>query len=87
MRIIKREHIWDGENDRWILNTTDVDGKFGLNFMQGDDYEAFVEHYNEPDLELTKLYAFVSEILFLDGVPVMEVINRTCWAWLNLKGV
>lgn len=88
-KIIKREHIWDEENDRWILVTYDEDGNDGLNFMHGDDYETFVKDYGEPDKELSMLYSAVKGLRNWDIVILkdrLQLINRTCWAWLKLKG-
>ena len=85
MRIIKREHIWDSDNDRWILVTYDEDENVGLNFMHGDDYETFVKDFGEPDEELSMLYRVVKGLREWD-VDRIELINRTCWAWLKLKG-
>ena len=85
MRIIKREHIWDTDNDRWILVTYDEDENVGLNFMHGDDYETFVRDFGEPDKELSMLYRVVKALREWDADRI-ELINRTCWAWLKLKG-
>ena len=84
--IIKREHNWDAENDRWILTTLSAHGVFGLNFMQGDDYETFRRDFSEPDPKLTAFYRVVVDNEIIDkGLPIMEEINRVCWAYLKLR--
>ena len=84
-KIIKREHVWDEENDMWILIAYDRAGDIGLNFMLGDDYETFVKKYGEPDEGLSMLYRVVKGLREWD-VDRQELIIRTCWAWLKLKG-
>lgn len=84
-KIIKREHIWDEENDMWILIAHDEAGDIGLNFRFGDDYEAFTKVYGEPDEELSMLYRVVKGLRDWD-VDRLELITRTCWAWIKLKG-
>ena len=79
------EHYWDSDNDRWILIQRDYEETIiGLNFMQGDDYDLFQDHYNKANPALTALYKTTLEHKIIEG-SMMEVINKVCWAWINLR--
>ena len=82
--ILKIEHHWDKENDRWIMTSMDAHGEFGLNFMQGDDYDLFVKDYGKADPALTALHETICCFKIVEG-STMEIINKVCWAWINLR--
>ena len=75
---LKVEHIWDREHDCWIYVQTNENGEIGLNFMQGDEYEHFVEMFCHVDIKISNLYK-----LMKDTFPAqhnqdkkLEFINR-----------
>lgn len=82
--ILKIEHHWDKENDRWIMTSMDVYGEFGLNFMQGDEYDLFVKDYGKADPKLTAFYKTILEQDIVKG-NTRDIINKVCWAWINLR--
>ena len=82
--ILKIEHHWDEENDRWIMTSMDVYGEFGLNFMQGDEYDLFVKDYGKADPKLTAFYKTILEQDIVKG-STRDIINKVCWAWINLR--
>ena len=85
-KLIKQnEHYCDAENDRWILIVRDYEGTIiGLNFMQGHDYDLFQKDYGKADPALSALHKTILEHKIVEG-SMMEVINKVCWAWINLR--
>ena len=80
----KISHIWSEEHDRWIYIEYNEQRKIiGLNFMQGDDYEFFKDHFAESDRGLTDFY---KEMLYTfpiecASVDTMQFINKCMWTY------
>jgi len=51
----------------------------GLNFMQGDEYDEFIENYAYIDLKLTKFYHAIER--HLSGAIEVDRINQAMWAY------
>jgi len=85
-RIIKAEHVWSEENDRWIYLEYNEQNKIcGMNFMQGDEYEVFKHEYAENDRGLmefyeTMLYTFPIEEVSVDRITF---INKVMWTYCS----
>ena len=83
-KVTKVEHVWCGEEDRWVhIEYNDQRKIIGLNFMQGDDYEYFKEvwAYNNENLMAfytTMLYTFPIEKA---SCNTLEFINKVMWAF------
>ena len=84
-KVIKIEHIWSEENDRWIYLEYNEQYKIcGMSFMQGDEYEVFKESAeNDPGLlEFYRdmLYTFPIEQA---SVNTIEFINKVMWTYVS----
>jgi len=86
MKTIKIEHIWCESEDRWIyLEYNEQNKIYGMNFMQGDEYEVFKAQYAENDRGLmefyeTMLYTFPIEQVSVDAITF---INKVMWAYCS----
>mgnify|MGYP003645830053 CR=1 FL=1 len=89
-KIMKIEHIYDRGHDRWIYIETNNCGELGISFMQGDDYQQFVEDFCKVDEKLSRFLEFCER-----GFPAqynkdnsegqrIEFINRVIWTFLEL---
>jgi hypothetical protein len=83
IKVQSEEIIFSHENDRYILIKKENDKIIGLNFMQGDEFDHFVEHYSYIDEDLTRFYQVVSEFINLDNE--YDLINEVIWAWFRYK--
>ena len=85
-KVIKVEHIWREQDDRWIhLEYNETYKICGMNFMQGDEYDVFKSQYAENDKGLmefyeTMLYTFPIEN---KSVNTIEFINKVMWAYCS----
>ncbi len=85
-KILKVEHIWCEEDDRWIyLEYNEQNKIWGMNFMQGDEYDVFKHEYtkNDPGLlefYVTMLYTFPIEQKSVDRIAF---INKVMWAYVS----
>jgi hypothetical protein len=43
------EFVWSPEDDRYIMIMKEDNEIIGLNYMQGDEFEDFVEHFTDID--------------------------------------
>jgi hypothetical protein len=86
IKVIKVEHIWSEQDDRWIhLEYNETYKICGMNFMQGDEYDVFKSQYAENDKGLmefyeTMLYTFPIEN---KSVNTIEFINKVMWAYCS----
>ena len=81
--IESREIVWCNDDDRYILIIRSNNEIIGLNFMQGDEFELFVEHFSDIDHELTDFYNSVK--LYLRGDSELDRVNQAMWAHLDYK--
>ena len=85
-KVIKVEHIWCEQDDRWIYLEYNEKNKIcGMSFMQGDEYEVFKAEYAENDRGLmefyeTMLYTFPIEQVSVDRIAF---INKVMWAYVS----
>ena len=85
-KVIKVEHIWCEQDDRWIYLEYNEKNKIcGMSFMQGDEYEVFKAEYAENDRGLmefyeTMLYTFPIEQVSVDRI---SFINKVMWAYVS----
>jgi len=86
MKTIKVEHIWSEENDRWIYIEYNEQMKItGLNFMQGDNYDDFVNGFSFSD---EGLFEFHTEMLYtfpieFSSVRCITFINKVMWTYVS----
>lgn len=80
--IRSRQIYWCHGDDRYVLVIKDNDEVVGLNYMQGDEYSLFLEHYNCIDKDLTKFY---NAINYFDGETEIDRINEAIWAYVRYK--
>lgn len=85
-KVIRVEHIWCEQDDRWIYLEYNEKNKIcGMSFMQGDEYEVFKAEYAENDRGLmefyeTMLYTFPIEEVSVDRITF---INKVMWAYCS----
>ena len=77
------ECVWSSEDDRYIMIMKEENEIIGLNFMQGDEFEYFVEHFMDIDHELTDFYNSVK--LYLSGDSELDRVNQAIWAHFDYK--
>ena len=70
-------------DDRHILIMKEGDEIIGLNFMQGDDIETFLERYSDIDHDLTDFYNGVK--YYLGGITELDRVNQAIWAYFDYK--
>jgi hypothetical protein len=82
-RIVGVEHQWVESSDRWIYIERYSDGSLGINFMQSNDHEYFVENATKVDKALSAFYE--SMVLELRDsskqVPELAFIDKVIWIW------
>lgn len=66
-------------DDRHILIMKEGNEVIGLNYMQGDELELFVECYNDIDHDLTDFYNGVK--YYLGGETELDRVNQAIWAY------
>jgi hypothetical protein len=80
--LLRVEHRWDTENDRWIYIEHYESGYLGLNFMQGNEYESFKEGWCKMDRGLSEFYNENNEtIKKYPGASAIETINAAMWLY------
>jgi len=79
-----REIIWCEYDDRYVLIVKSNDKIIGLNFMQGGDFDFFLEQYNDIDEKLTDFYNAVSPYLCSE-LDELDRINQAIWAFGNYR--
>lgn len=78
-----KEIVWCDQDDRYIMVMKEENEIIGLNFMQGDEFEYFVEHFMDIDHELTDFYNSVK--YYLSGETELDRINQAIWAHFDYK--
>ena len=81
--IESREIVWCDEDDRHILIIRSNSEVIGLNYMQGDEFDHFVKHYNDIDHELTDFYNSIKH--YLSGDSELDRVNQAIWAHFDYK--
>ena len=83
-RVYRVEHVWNGENDRWIYIEYNKQSKIvGLNYMQGDEYQLFKKRWCVSDIGLTEFYQqqkYTFQIEF-EAVDSLSFVNSCMWAY------
>jgi hypothetical protein len=84
-RLDRVEHVWSAENDRWMLIRRYSDASVGLNYMQGDEYEEFLEYCNVADEGLSEFYMQMKQTFLIQRQSVNELnfINDVMWTYHN----
>lgn len=78
-KLVKSEEIyWCNEDDRYVRVLRYNGEIVGLNYMQGEDFEAFEETYHDTDEDLTSFYLSVQR--YLNGATEIDRINQAIWA-------
>ncbi len=83
-RVYKIEHIWSEEEDRWLYIEYNKNSKIvGLNFMQGDEYEFFKNHWCYNDQGLTEYYESMLYTFPIEraSIGTLEFINKCMWSF------
>ena len=70
-------------DDRHILIMKEGEEIVGLNFMQGDELEIFLERYSDIDHDLTDFYNGVK--YYLGGITELDRVNQAIWAYFDYK--
>lgn len=78
------EIYWCEGHDRYVVIHSDANCITGINYMQGDDYEYFIEGFMEPDEDLTAFYLSIEKLLPLNGT-IIEKINKVIAAHFDYK--
>ena len=82
--LVKSEEIyWCNADDRYVCVFRYRGEIVGLNYMQGDDYEAFEETFCDIDEDLTSFYLSVQR--YLNGATEIDRINQAIWAHFEYK--
>lgn len=83
-KLVSSESVyWCESNDRYVRVFKFGENVSGINYMQGDDYEAFEETYNDIDEDLTSFYLSVQR--YLNGETEIDRINQAIWAHFDYK--
>jgi hypothetical protein len=83
-RIDRVQHVWDDNNDRWIyIAYNSVGAIIGLNYMQGDEYEFFLDSHAYGDKGLTEFYKEMVDIFPVEKMSgaTLTFINQCMWAY------
>ena len=85
-KVIKVEHIWCEEDDRWIYIERYANTKYiGLNFCQGSDKEFFNDHFLKVDHGLSNFIDTVMSskalALVASGEFELKEINNYMWLY------
>lgn len=78
-----REIYWCEGDDRYVLVIRNNNEIIGLNYMQGDEFPLFLEHYNCIDPDLTKFFKAIYP--YIHGSTDLECINHAIWAHHRYK--
>lgn len=81
--ITSSEIYFSHGDDRHILIMKEGNEIIGLNFMQGDDIEIFLERYSDIDHDLTDFYNGVK--YYLGGITELDRVNQAIWAYFDYK--
>ena len=83
MEIIKVQHIWCRNEDRWVYIERYNNGEIGLNFMQGDEYEDIKKNWCIVDKGLSKFYLQMQSIINIQFTSQSEAnfINTVMWVY------
>ena len=83
-RLVSSESVyWCESDDRYVRVFKLCDVVSGINYMQGDDYEAFNDYYADIDEDLTNFYNSVKD--YLNGKTEIDRINQAIWAHFDYK--
>ena len=82
-QVMSSEVVWCPSDDRLILIMKEHGEIVGLNYMQGDDIEAFADNYYEIDHDLTDFYNGVK--YYLGGETEIDRVNQAIWAHFDYK--
>jgi hypothetical protein len=81
-KIVRVEHVWSQKNYRWIYIERYKDTDFiGLNFMQGDDYGGFVEHWCKVEEGISEFYEYMTCEMDFGTEKPMNDINKVMWMY------
>lgn len=84
MSLVKSESVyWCNDDDRYIRVIKKYDEIVGINYMQGDDYEAFNNDFPGIDEDLTNFYKSIER--YLSGATEIDRINQAIWAHFDYK--
>lgn len=81
--LVRVEHVWVEDCDRWIYIEEYEDGSIGLNYCQGDDYDFFKHKFCEVDKGLSEFYEAMHRDFKVERMSVTrtEFISKTMWAY------
>ena len=80
-KLIKVEHIWCEDDDRWIYIERYADTNFiGLNFCQNNDKEFFNDHFLKVDHGLSNFFEVTTDHYEGDKNEI-SVINKAMWLY------
>jgi hypothetical protein len=80
-KVIKVEHIWCEEEDRWIyIERYDGTDFLGLNFCQGSDKEFFNDHFLKVDHGLSNFFESMGKSLVIVKSE-LRAINEAMWLY------
>ena len=81
-KLIKVEHIWCEDDDRWIYIERYADTNFiGLNFCQNNDKEFFNDHFLKVDHGLSNFFESTMKAPLLMMKGELRAINRYMWLY------
>jgi hypothetical protein len=81
-KVIKVEHIWCEDDDRWIYIERYADTNFiGLNFCQGSDKEFFNDHFLKVDHGLSNFFEATTANYSSTCRHEISVINKCMWLY------
>ena len=83
-KMVRVEHVWNNENDRWIyIEYAEGDKIIGLNFMQGYDYDFFIENWAVSNDGLTDFYNLMIDEFKVEKAHTTKIafINKCLWAY------
>lgn len=80
--LLRVEHVWCQQDDRWVYIEHYNSGYLGLNFMQGDEYELFKKGWCEMDRGLSEFYSENKDTIKKhSAATTIETINATMWLY------
>lgn len=83
-KLVSSESVyWCESDDRYVRVFKLGDVVSGINYMQGDDYEAFNDDYAGIDEDLTNFYNSVKGVL--SATTEIDRINQAIWAHFDYK--
>ena len=79
-KLIKVEHVWCEEDDRWIYIERYANTEYiGLNFSQGSDKQFFDDHFLKVDEGLSNFFEVTT--LPFQHKDEISVINKYMWLY------